>query len=591
MSTSKPLTLGAGPGPLPPALDYPAHAVHFYQDEQLLIEELTRVIGTSLISGDAAIVVATKAHREALARSLAARGLNLTGAEAEGRYVALDAAETLAQLTVSDQMPDPEKFVALLGQTIARAKAASASAEPCTVIFGEMVAVLWAEEKFDAAIRIEELWNSLADQHSFSLRCAYPMDGFRKDAHGELFMKVCGAHSTVLPMGTRGLLFSDDERLRTIAKLQQKLEVLEHEKALHASEQRFHLLVEAAQDYAIFMLDTDGRVKTWNKGGERIKGYKAADILGKHISCFYSDEDLRAGKPQRLLDRALRDGHSEDEGWRLRRDGTRFWANVVITALKDADGRVIGFSKVTRDFTERMQAHLALQDSKRQLQESEKSLRDLSLNLLRTQDEERRRIGRDLHDSLGQYLVALKMKLDGLQAATMRHETIGADDFSQCAELVHESIKEVRTISYLLYPPMLEELGLKSAIPWYLEGFGQRSGIQTTFEVSADFTRLERDLELALFRVLQESLTNVHRHSGSATADVHLVVSDEAVVLTIRDHGKGPSGSGTLGVGLRGMSERMRQLGGGLEMSSSEPGVTLTARVPLRKTDADPGSS
>lgn len=572
------------------AIGHPAHAVQFYQDEHLLIEELTRLIGTSLVSGDAAIVVATKPHREALERSLAARGLNTDGATAEGRYVVLDAAETLAQI-MRGQMPDPERFATILGGTIAKAKTASLATEPCTVIFGEMVAILWTEGKVEAAIGIEALWNSLANQHSFSLRCAYPMSGFHQGAQEELYKKICAAHSTVLPPGSRGLLFSDDERLRTIAKLQQKLDALEHEKALHASEQRFQLLVEAAQDYAIFMLDTEGRVRTWNKGGERIKGYKAAEILGKHISCFYSDEDLRAGKPQRLLDRALRDGHSEDEGWRQRKDGTRFWANVVITALKDADGRVVGFSKVTRDFTERMQVHLALQESKRQLQESEKSLRDLSLNLLRTQDEERRRIGRDLHDSLGQYLAALKMKLDGLQAATERHQSIGADDFSQCSELVHESIKEVRTISYLLYPPMLEELGLKSAIPWYLEGFAQRSGIQTTFEVSADFTRLDRDVELALFRVLQESLTNVHRHSGSATADVSLMVTEENVVLMIRDHGKGASGSGTLGVGLRGMSERVRQLGGDLELSSSEPGFRVKASVPLRKTDEDSASS
>ena len=572
------------------AFGHPAHDVQFYQDEQLLIEELTRLIGTSLVSGDAAIVVATKGHREALERKLAARGLNTDSATAKGRYVVLDAAETLAQI-MHGQMPDAERFATILGQTIAKAKAASEAAEPCTVIFGEMVALLWTEGKVEAAIRIEELWNNLADQHSFSLRCAYPMNGFHQGTHEEFFRRICAAHSEVIPPGSRGLLFSDDERLRTIANLRQKLEALEHEKVLHASELRFQLLVEAAQDYAIFMLDTEGRVKTWNKGGERIKGYSASEILGKHISCFYSDEDLKSGKPQRLLDRALRDGRSEDEGWRRRKDGTKFWANVVITALKDADGRVVGFSKVTRDFTERMQIHLALQESKRQLQESEKSLRDLSLNLLRTQDEERRRIGRDLHDSLGQYLAALKMKLDGLQAATARHQSIGADDFSQCSELVHESIKEVRTISYLLYPPMLEELGLKSAIPWYLEGFAQRSGIQTTFEVSADFTRLERDVELALFRVLQESLTNVHRHSGSATADVSLTLTDDRVLLKIRDHGKGASSAGALGVGLRGMSERVRQLGGDLELSSSEPGFTVTASVPLPKTEADSASS
>lgn len=571
--------------------EYAAHAVQFYQDDHTLIDELTRLIGTSLIGGDAAIVVATKAHRDALALSLTARGLNIAAAATDGRFVALDAQETLAQI-MRDGMPDPERFAALLGRIIARSKAATKAAEPCTVIFGEMVAVLWAEAKFDAAIRLEELWNALADQHSFSLRCAYPMSGFHQDVTGDLFMRVCAAHSSVLPMGARASILSDDERLRTVAKLQQKLEVLEHERALHVSEQRFQLLVEAAQDYAMFLLDTDGRVITWNIGGERIKGYKASEILGKHFSCFYCDEDLRAGKPERLLTGALRDGRAEDEGWRLRKDGTKFWANVIITTLKDRKGRVIGFSKVTRDFTERMQAQRVVQESTRQLQDSEESLRRLSLRLLHTQDEERRRIGRELHDSLGQYLAALKMKLDGLRSAAARHKIPDADGLAQCSELAEESVKELRTISYLLYPPMLEELGLKSAISWYLEGFTKRSGIRTSFEVSQDPGRLDRALELALFRVLQESLTNVHRHSGSQTAAVRLAIDAESVVLTISDQGKGqqaadfenptPDFLGALGVGLRGMSERMRQLGGNLELSFNKPGATVIATIPLR---------
>jgi PAS domain S-box-containing protein len=580
MSATKPSALGILP-PSIPTDDYPAHSVQFYQDEQLLIEELTGLIGTSLACGDSAMVVATQPHCDALARSLTARGFNLGKIAAEGRYVALDAVDTLAHV-MHDQIPDQERFTALIGQTIVKAKAAARTEERCILIFGELVAILWAEGKFDAAIRLEELWNGLANQHSFALRCAYPMNGFQREAHAELFLKICAAHSSIVPVGTRGVLFSDNERLRTIAKLQQRLEVLEQDKALHASEQRFQLLVEAAQDYAIFMLDTDGCVRTWNIGAERIKGYKASEILGKHFSCFYSEEDLRDGKPYRELEIALRDGRVEDEGWRLRRDGTKFWANVIITALKDQDGRVIGFSKVTRDFTERMQAHLALRESQRQLQDSEASLRELSLNLLRTQDEERRRIGRDLHDSLGQYLAALKMKLDGLRAATMRKQPIDAEEFSQCSQLADESVKELRTISYLLYPPMLEELGLQSAIPWYLEGFTKRSGIQTTFETPPDFGRLERDVELALFRVLQESLTNVHRHSGSKTADIRLGLTEDSVILAIRDHGKGIAGMGASGVGLRGMKERVRHLGGDLHFCSSNPGATITATVPLR---------
>src|SRR6185312_3065087 len=144
--------------------------------------------------------------------------------------------------------------------------------------------------------------------------------------------------------------------------------------------------------------------------------------------------------------------------------------------------------------------------SKRKLEESEKSLRELSLHLLRTQDEERRRIGREIHDSMGQYLSVLKMKLDSMASSPTAPE-----EAADCADLAEECVNEVRTISYLLYPPMLEEMGLKSAIPWYLEGFTKRSGIKTTFEIPQHFPRLGRDSELVLFRILQECLTNVQR--------------------------------------------------------------------------------
>jgi PAS domain S-box-containing protein len=575
------------------------HVVQFYQEDHLLIEELASLIGTALVSGESAIVVATEVHRDALAAELKSRGLNISKATAEGRYLAFDARETLAQFIV-DHMPDERRFCELLGRRIASAKAASKSSEPRTVIFGEMVALLWSEGKQLAAIRLEELWNVLAQKHSFTLRCAYPMSGFHDEKHGEQFAEICARHSAVYPVGNH-LLLGYDERLRAIAKLQQEVEVLGYQKALYASEQRFRLLVEAVQDYAIFMLDPQGRVKSWNLGAERLKGYSASEIIGQHFSRFYPEEDIRAAKPQRELEIALRDGRVEDEGWRIRKDGTKFWANVIITLLKGVDGNVLGFSKVTRDFTARVQTERALQDSKRKLQDSEKSLRALSLHLLRTQDEERRRIGRDLHDSLGQYLSVLKMKLDGLQMEASRKQTGDLDDLKQCIQLTEDAVKEVRTISYLLYPPMLEEMGLKSAISWYLDGFTKRSGIKTTLEVSPNYGRLADDVELALFRVLQESLTNVHRHSGSQTAVVRLLSLDGSVVLQVIDHGKGTqlqnyeqNGEdwlGALGVGLRGMSERMRQLGGKLDLSSTDKGTTITATLPAQRTlTSDAGS-
>jgi signal transduction histidine kinase len=313
---------------------------------------------------------------------------------------------------------------------------------------------------------------------------------------------------------------------------------------------------------------------------------------------FFTEEDVRAGKPQQILETAAREGRSEQEGVRRRKDGTLFWVNGLVTALRDKSGKLVGFSKITRDITERMEQQEALkremaekEKARDQLRKSEESLRRLSLNLLRTQDEERKRIGREMHDSLGQYLSALKMKLGTLAIRDTTLSADAAEELVQCAALLDECVKEVRTISYLLYPPMLEEMGLKSAISWYLDGFTQRSGLKTTFEISPDIDRTSRDVELALFRVLQEALTNVHKHSGSALADIRLFRAGDSIVLEVRDYGKGLSEAvlnesngnwyASLGVGLRGMNERMRQLGGELSISHANPGTLVRAEVPV----------
>jgi len=597
MVTNEVSALQSAKNTLPPLLNHSVHSVQFYFEDRLLIEGLAGLIATALVSGDAAIVIATKVHRETLARELKDRDLDTTRAIADGRFVCLDASETLARIMLNG-MPDAERFSHLVGGLITSARTAARSEQDGLVIFGEMVAILWEEGKHQAAIRLEELWNDLATQYAFSLRCAYPMNGFHKQEHAESFARICAEHSSVLPFGSQAMVLSDDDRQRTIAALQQKLQVLEYECTLRETERRFRLLVEAVQDYAIFTLDADGCVDSWNIGAKRLKGYEASEIIGQHFSRFYPPEEVQNGKPQRELSIAISEGRVEDEGWRVRKDGSRFWANVVITATKDAHGGVIGFSKVTRDFTERMLAQQNLQDSQRKLQESERSLRELSFHLLRTQDEERRRIGRDLHDSLGQYLSVLKMKLDCLKSSTSKISANDLAELNDCAQITEDAVKEVRTISYLLYPPMLEEMGLKSAISWYLDGFTKRSGIRTTFEVSPALGRLAPDVELAIFRVLQEALTNVHRHSGTATADVRLLVDDDTFVLQVSDHGKGANfnncerpgqdWTGAHGVGLRGMRERMRQIEGNLELWSSEKGTTVTATVPLGHAAAVP---
>jgi PAS domain S-box-containing protein len=372
----------------------------------------------------------------------------------------------------------------------------------------------------------------------------------------------------------------------------------QHEERLAKSEEGFRLLVENAPDYAIFMMSPEGRITTWNVGAERIKGYKAAEIIGRHYSTFFPEEDVKAGKPQHILEIAAQEGRTEQEGWRVRKDGSRFWVNAVVTALRDHSGELLGFSKITRDVTERMQQQEALrkevvqkEQARAELSKSEESLRRLSLNLLRTQDEERRRIGREMHDSLGQYLTALKMKLGVLRAKESNLNPETAQQFAQCNSLLEECVKEVRTISYLLYPPMLEEMGLKSAVAWYLDGFSQRSGIKTNFQINETFGRVSRDVELAVFRLLQESLNNAHKHSGTAKVDIKMSRMNGTLHVQVRDYGKGlpetllsQSGATWMGVGLRGMNERMLQIGGNLSVTNAIPGTLIHATVPAQES-------
>jgi signal transduction histidine kinase len=220
-------------------------------------------------------------------------------------------------------------------------------------------------------------------------------------------------------------------------------------------------------------------------------------------------------------------------------------------------------------------------------EQAEASLRELSVRLLELQDQERRKFSRELHDSLGQYLVGVKMNL------TILGNSVPANSYiSESMSLLDSAMTETRTISHLLHPPLLDETGLASAARWYVEGFSERSGIPTSLDIPEDFGRLPASLELALFRVLQESLTNVHRHSKSPRADVSLRSFENEVVLRVRDYGKGMplevlerfhQNRAHGGVGLAGMRERIHELGGQLEMDSDEHGTQVLAKMPRSK--------
>lgn len=235
------------------------------------------------------------------------------------------------------------------------------------------------------------------------------------------------------------------------------------------------------------------------------------------------------------------------------------------------------------------QAHneleLRVQDRTRELSERNEQVRLLNVKLLRLQDEERRRLARELHDSTGQMLVGMKMLLEGMRVEAKGRKI--ASIVGETIEINDEMTRQLRTMSYLLHPPLLDEVGLPSALQWYAEGFAERSAIKVELQLSAEFERLPPEMEIALFRVVQECLTNIHRHSGSATAHIELTKTTEGVKLEISDRGRGiPAdrmrGSKIVsGVGMMGIEERIAQFGGIVNVTSSESGTVVSARVPF----------
>jgi PAS domain S-box-containing protein len=353
----------------------------------------------------------------------------------------------------------------------------------------------------------------------------------------------------------------------------------------------FRLLVEGIRDYAVFVLDPEGHVITWNPGAQNMKGYHRDEIIGQHFSKFYPPEAVQSGWPERELALAEKEGRFADEGWRVRKDGSAFWASVIISALRAEDGTLSGFAKVTQDMTERRQADERVQALNRELRERVAQLDEyrrvvdlrtldlqkLSARLLHVQDEERRRIARELHDDLGQQLAALKMELNKLA------------DAGAANDLVDGAVASVRNLSYLLHPPLLDETGLRAALYWYVDGMVKRSNIQITLTVTPPiFARLTRDIETTIFRVVQESLTNIYKHANSGSARVEIDRQPEWVVVRVRDYGKGVAHAiagqeraPALGVGITCMRERVRQFGGELTVARAEPGTLVEAKIPL----------
>ena len=326
---------------------------------------------------------------------------------------------------------------------------------------------------------------------------------------------------------------------------------------------------------AIFVRDQADRITYWNDGARQLYGYTSEEALGG-----VSHDLLRTKFPEALdqiTERLNRDRRWTGELIHKRKDGSQ----IVVASRWALDQRDLGNANSVLETNSDITQHKEAEKARREA--------EISARLLVVQDEERRRIARELHDGVGNLLAGISM--NAAQIAKEKEKL--SEPRARCLEenltLIGQACAEIRTVSYLLHPPLLDEAGLQSALKWYVDGFAERSKIKVTLDIAPDVDRLSQDYELSLFRIAQECLTNVHRHSGSFTALVRLSRTPGRVEMEVRDEGKGikpeiqakfAAGS-SAGVGLRGMQERVRSLGGELTVQSTGNGTSVLVALPL----------
>jgi len=371
-------------------------------------------------------------------------------------------------------------------------------------------------------------------------------------------------------------------------------------------------IVDSSDD-AIVSKTLEGVITSWNAGAERLFGYTAKEAIGQPISMIIPRDHL--DEEASILAR-IRKGQRIDhfDTVRVRKDGITLDISLTISPVRDAAGKIIGASKIARDITGRKRIERELYESDQRFREladaldtqvqfrtqelrrrnaeileQSEQVQDLSGRLMHAQDQERRRIARELHDSVGQNLAALGMNLAQIENDAKHDPVRLTKSIEDARNLIQDLTQEIRTTSYLLHPPMLDESGLASALHWYINGLTERSDLGIELNIPDDLERFAPEVELAIFRLVQECLTNIHRHSGSKTAAISITRQRDKISVEVRDHGKGISKqrmaeiqSQRGGVGIRGMRERVRQSDGELTVDSNALGTKITAIFPVK---------
>lgn len=362
------------------------------------------------------------------------------------------------------------------------------------------------------------------------------------------------------PLRMSGVMFDIDDRKKAVESLRE-------------SEERLRLLVESAEDYAIFTMTQKGIINSWNTGAEKIFGWAENEIVGQPVEIIFTPEDRQKGEPEKERKTALRYGRAPDERYHLRKDSSRFYVSGVTTTLKGENGKVLGLVKIARDMTEQLKTEKALRD------------KEMLQKLVGAQEEERRRIARDLHDELGQQLTALRLNLEKTRKMC-EDENVRAE--IDKTELLAKSIDNgVDFLAWELRPAALDQFGLIPALDNYVKQWTHFSGIRAELLASSlKKRRFAREIETNLYRIVQEALNNIHKHARAENVEVLLEKRGELIVLIIQDDGKGfnvkNKKTRSKGIGLIGMQERAELIGGTLEIESAPgAGTTIFVRVPV----------
>jgi PAS domain S-box-containing protein len=348
------------------------------------------------------------------------------------------------------------------------------------------------------------------------------------------------------------------------------------------------------------MAKPDGEIFWYNRGWYEYTGSTLEQMEGSGWKAMHDPKLL----PQVLArwEESIRTESPFEMEFPLRGgDGVFRWFLTRVSPFRDQAGRLTRWFGTNTNIDEQRQLMQSLSEARDHMEKrveertaelatANENLRDLSARLLQVQDDERRRLARELHDSVGQLLAAVGMNIGIVQSQSAKLDARGARAVSENAQLIEQVSREIRTISHLLHPSLLEIAGLASALRWYVDGFSERSGIKVDMDLPADFERLPNDTELAIFRIVQECLTNIHRHSGSATASISIRPEDDRLTLQVRDYGKGIprekqqelSRSSRSRIGFGGMRERVHQLGGTLDVRSEDTGTTVSATLKVR---------